>query len=178
MAITFCGSSTTQITRWSRSPLHSAHGSTSVTLLHTEQYVMRSFTSRTASTSRSASSRGVRRMWNARRCAPLRPMPGRRCSSSIKRVIGSGWFMRASSEPRDLHSAHEAAHLAVHLVVHFSMGVVDRREDQVLQHLDVVFRDDLGIDLQRLDLLRAVDDDGDHAAAGVALDAQFGHLLV
>ena len=45
-----------------------------------------------------------------------------------------------------------------------------RGDDQILQHLDVVFRDDLGIDLERLHLLGAVDDDGDHAAAGVAFD--------
>src|SRR5439155_5170226 len=37
-------------------------------------------------------------------------------------------------------------------------------------------RDHFGIDLHRLHLLRAVDDDGHHAAARVAFDAQFGHL--
>src|SRR5204863_2867500 len=37
---------------------------------------------------------------------------------------------------------------------------------------------DLGIDRHRLDLLGAVDDDGHHAAAGVAFDAQLGHLLL
>ena len=58
------------------------------------------------------------------------------------------------------------------------MRVVERRDYQILQHDDVVFRDDLGIDLQRLDLLGAVDDDGHHAAAGIPLDPQFGHLLL
>src|SRR5439155_11495194 len=43
---------------------------------------------------------------------------------------------------------------------------------------DVLFRDDLGVDGDRLDLLGAVDADGDHAAAGVALDAEAGHLLL
>ena len=71
-----------------------------------------------------------------------------------------------------------AAHLLRHLLVGLAVRVVDGRDDQVLQHLDVVLRDDLGIDLERLQLLRAVDDDGDHAAAGGGLDAQLGHLLL
>src|SRR5205807_6775270 len=58
------------------------------------------------------------------------------------------------------------------------MRVVQGCDDQILQHLDIFSGDDLGIDLQRLHLLGAVDDNGDHAAAGVALDAQIGHLLL
>src|SRR4029079_4101725 len=50
--------------------------------------------------------------------------------------------------------------------------------DQILEHADLLFRDDLRIDLHGLHLLGAVDDDGDHAAAGVAFDAQLGHLLL
>ena len=56
-------------------------------------------------------------------------------------------------------------------LVGLAVGVVDGREDQVLQHLDVVFRHRLGIDLDRLQLLGAVDDDRHHAAAGGRLDA-------
>ena len=95
------------------------------------------------------------------------PMPGRRCSSSIRRTRGSG---RRRHRSWNLQSAHHAAHLLLNLLVGFAVRVVDGGDDQVLQHLDVVFRDHLGIDLERLHLLRAVDDDGDHAAAGVALD--------
>src|SRR5262245_6767836 len=58
------------------------------------------------------------------------------------------------------------------------MRIVQRGDDQVLQHLDIVFGHDLRIDLQRLHLLGAVDDHGDHAAAGVAFDAQVGHLFL
>src|SRR5439155_20811011 len=50
--------------------------------------------------------------------------------------------------------------------------------DQILQPTDVVFRHDLRVDFDRLHQLGAVDDDGDHPAAGVALDAQLGHLLL
>src|SRR5205807_1985588 len=49
---------------------------------------------------------------------------------------------------------------------------------QILQHLDVFFDNDLGIDLDRLHLLGAVDDHRHHAAAGVAFDFELGHLLL
>ena len=38
-------------------------------------------------------------------------------------------------------------------LVDLAMRVVDRRDDQVLQHLDVVLRHDLGIDLDASELL-------------------------
>ena len=38
-------------------------------------------------------------------------------------------------------------------LVDLPVGVVDGREDQVLQHLDVLLRHDLGVDLERLKLL-------------------------
>jgi hypothetical protein len=50
--------------------------------------------------------------------------------------------------------------------------------DEVLQHFDIIFRDHFGIELQRQDLLGAVHDHGDHAAAGVALDLELGHLFL
>ena len=78
-----------------------------------------------------------------------------------------------------LHARRQhAAHLLRHLLVGLAVRVVDGGDDQILQHLDVFLRDDLGIDLQRLHLLGAVDDDRDHAAAGVAFDSQLGHLLL
>src|SRR5438105_9957583 len=58
------------------------------------------------------------------------------------------------------------------------MRVVDGGDDEVLEHLDLVFRHDLGVDLQRLNLLCAVDDDGDHPASGAGLDAKRLHLLL
>src|SRR5947209_5579994 len=156
--------------------LQKAQGSTSVMLLQIEQYVTRSFTARSASTSRSASSRVFLRMWNARRCAPLGPMPGRRCSCSMRRMRGSGSGIGGSAaailQPWDLETSHHASHRLAELLFGLALGIVDRRHDQVLQHLDVFLRDDFRIDLQRLDLLRAVDDDGDHAAAGGRFDLE------
>lgn len=61
------------------------------------------------------------------------------------------------------------------------MRVVDGGDDQVLQELDVVLRDDLRIDRDRADLLETVHGDGDHSAAGRGrrgLDLGCGQVLV
>src|ERR1700675_2269706 len=58
-------------------------------LLQMEHNRSLAFTSRTAEARDSASSSLDRRMWNARRCALLLPIPGSFLSSSIRRVIGS-----------------------------------------------------------------------------------------
>src|SRR5215203_3168972 len=127
-------------------------------------------------------------MKNARRCAPFGPMPGSRCSSSMRRRTGSGRDIQTvarsrssvvdSVYPSEFQPRHQAAHLRGEFFLDLAVGVVDRGEDHVLQHLDVLFRHHLGVDLQRLQLLVAVDDDRDHAAAGGRLDAEFGHLLL
>ena len=78
---------------------------------------------------------------------------------------------RVSLQTGQAEAAHDAADLALQLLVDLAQRVVDGGDDQVLQHLDIVFRDDVRIDRQLLHVLVAVDDDGDHAAAGGALDA-------
>ena len=110
------------------------------------------------------------RMWNARRCALLRADAGQalqlldepgeriRDATSIAVITCPGSSCRPSCRPSAVCISSSALRCASLM----------RREDQVLQHLDVVLRDDLGIDLERLHLLGAVDDDGDHAAAGRA----------
>ena len=62
----------------------STQSSSSVRLPHSRQKPMRSFTSRIASASASASSSGTRRRWNASRCAVRVPIPGRRESCAIR----------------------------------------------------------------------------------------------
>src|SRR5262249_42842306 len=113
-----------------------------------------------APTSRSVSSRGVLRRWNASRCAPFGPMPGRRCSSAIRRTRGSGSdidrLQRAvykggmveigiakseALEARQLETAHHAAHFLRHFLVGLALRVIDSGHDQVLQHVDIVLRD-------------------------------------
>src|SRR5687767_11874114 len=171
--------------RWSRvSLVQYQQGSWSVMLLHAEQYVTRSLTRRMASARRSIASRGVLRTWNARRCAVLAPTPGRRCSSSTSLARGSVRLdkgrlsIQSRSESGNLEPGRQhAAHLLLHLLVDLPVRVVDGREDQVLQHLDIVFRHRFGIDREALHALAAVHDNGDHAAAGRGFDARFGHLL-
>src|SRR5262249_54942048 len=94
------------------------------------------------------------------------------------RVARSRCSLAASKHSGNLHPTHEPAHLLLDRFVHFPLRVVDRREDQVLKHLDVVFRHGFGIDLDRLHLLGAVHDDSDHATAGGGLDAHLFHLLL
>src|SRR5690606_18461124 len=53
-----------------------------------------------------------------------------------------------------------------------------RRGDEVLQHLDVVRVDGLGLDAHLAHLERAAHDHGDHAAAGAGLDGLVGELLL
>src|SRR5688572_31324302 len=103
-----------------------------------------------ASHSRSASSRGVFSTWNARRWAPLAPMPGSFCSCSTNRVRESGrdktalnsqlptpnsqkdarlgnWELGvgSSSETRNLQTAHQPRHRLPELFVDLAIGVVD-----------------------------------------------------
>src|ERR1700682_1440879 len=137
MAATFCGSSTTQITRRSRASLQqNAHGSSSVMLLQIEQYVTRSFTSRSRA-------RG----------------PGRDTSE-----FHPGW--------------QHSAHLLRHLFIGLPLRVVHGGDDEILQHFHIVFRDDFGVDLQRLNLFGAVHDHSDHTTTGIALDLELRHLLL
>src|SRR6266436_7042328 len=90
MAAMLVGSSTTHTRRWLRVGLEQyTQGSTSVMLLQTEQRRRLALTSRTAVASKSASSSLERRMWKARRCALLLPIPGSFFNSSMSRVIGS-----------------------------------------------------------------------------------------
>src|SRR5437764_1107742 len=67
-------------------------------------------------------------------------------------------------ESRYLEAAHHPAHRLRHLFIGLPMRVVDGRDDEILEHLDILFRDHLRVDLQRENLLGAVDNDGHHAA--------------
>ena len=50
-------------------------------------------------------------------------------------------------------------HLPRELLVGLAMRIVHGGNDEILEHLHFILRDDLGIDLERLDLLRSVDHD-------------------
>src|SRR5512134_2981838 len=83
-----------------------------------------------------------------------------------------------SEEPGDLQAAHHPLHLLRHRLVSLPVRVVERGQNEVLKHLDVILRDRLWIDLDRVHLLGAVHDDGDHAPARRRFDPQLGHLLL
>src|ERR1043166_6179844 len=168
-------SSTTQITDGSRrASLQIAHGSTSVMLLQTEQRKIFCFTSMIALASASASA-GVRlRMWYASRDADLAPMPGSFVSSLIR--LASGGAVN-SEQSRDLHPAGHGAEGRLHLFVDLARRFVDRGDDEVVQHLDVVRIDRFLVDRHGEELLRAVHGRLHHPAARAPLDAQLGHPL-
>src|SRR5438132_12626631 len=77
-----------------------------------------------------------------------------------------------ASEPWELEAAGHAAELLSRELLRLPERVVQRREDEVLQRLDVfgIHRVLADTDLARL--LRAGHDDGDRPAAGRALDRQ------
>ena len=58
------------------------------------------------------------------------------------------------------------------------MGIVDGSYNKVLQHLDVVTRDNFGIDLHRYNLFGPVHHNRDHATASTCLDPGLRHLLL
>ena len=63
-------------------------------------------------------------------------------------------------------------------LLHRVRGVVQRRDDEVLEALDVVRVDRLGLDLQAQDVTAAAQRGRDEAAAGRALDDRLGQLLL
>ena len=146
-------------------------------------------------------------MWNASRCAVRLPMPGSLPSSVTRRWTGGAsrsYLCRrraarlggappgrppSAAQPAETAQAAErverrgrvhAAHpgrLALQLH-RLPERLVDRGEDHVLQHLDVLGVDRVGLDLERLELEVARHDDLDHAAAGRGLDALVLELLL
>ena len=72
---------------------------------------------------------------------------------------------------RRVHVAHAAAHLRGGELLGLAQRLVDRRGHEVLEHLDVLGVDRVGVDGDRLDAQVAGRDDLDHAAAGGRLDA-------
>ena len=180
----------------------------SARLKQTSQRPMRSLTSRIASASAWASSGEARRMWNASRCAVRLPMPGSLASSVTRRWRGgassAGYLClrraarlggappgsaAAAAEPAQASQAAErvergrrvhparAGRLALQLH-RLAQRLVDRGEDHVLQHLDVLGVDRVGVDRQRLQLEVAGHHDLDHAPAGRRLDPLVLELLL
>src|SRR5690242_4566397 len=83
------------------------HGSTSVTLPHTEQKCTDACMLRIASASSRTVSAGYLSRWNVNRCAVLGPMPGRDAKASTARAIGS--MVCTLGHAGQLHAAGERA---------------------------------------------------------------------
>src|SRR4029078_9220245 len=80
---------------------------------------------------------------------------------------------RGHLEPRKAEPAEVAERrpqLRLDQALRRAQRLVDRREDQVLEHLRVVWVDRLRVDLDLADLAVARRGDGDHPAAGARLD--------
>jgi hypothetical protein len=63
-------------------------------------------------------------------------------------------------------------------LAHARVGGVDRRQDQVLEHADVVRVDDVLVELDLHQVERPVDGDGHHAATGLAVGRHLGDLFL
>src|SRR3989304_381383 len=118
---------------------------------------MRSLTATSDSASSRTSSTGRLSRKNVIRWAVLGPTPGRRWSASMSRATGSGEdaTLALPAEPGDLDPAGQLAQLLLHQLARLPERLVARGEHQVLEHLGVVLVDDLGVDLDRQDLLLA-----------------------
>src|SRR5256885_10668771 len=78
----------------------------------------------------------------------------------------------------DLETAGQLAELLLDELARFPERLVARGEHQILEHLGVVLVDDLGIDLDRGELLLAVGLDRHHAAARGGLDLPLADFLL
>ena len=78
----------------------------------------------------------------------------------------------------DVQTAGEAVHAAAHRVVRLPQRLVDRRDHKVLQHLDVLGIDRLGLDGERGDLLLAVCRSADGTAADARCEGGLLDLLL
>src|SRR5437867_3243540 len=85
---------------------------------------------------------------------------------------------RRSEQPRELapEPAGELRHLARDHLPRLAKRLVDGGEDEVFEHLGIVGRDDLSVDLDGQDLLIAVGLDHDHPPAGRRLHLPLGDL--
>src|SRR5690606_33218842 len=78
----------------------------------------------------------------------------------------------------DVEAAGHLGHLLRRQLPRLAQGLVDRRDHHILQHLDVVRIDGLGINADADDLLVAVGDCAHHAAASAGLHGLAPQLLL
>src|SRR5437773_10260934 len=76
------------------------------------------------------------------------------------------------------HTAKHSAHRGFHSVIHFSAGIVHRRGNQVLKHLQIPSLHGFGINLDVQDLLTSVHLYSHRAAAGTAVHVTMLHVTL
>src|SRR5688572_2462237 len=174
MATTSLGSSTTQSTSLLRRvSRQTRHCSDSATLKQVVQKRTSSLTLRRESASRFTSAGSADRTWKAIRWALFGPTPGSRPNSSIRSWMAPSY---TGSEPRKGQAAGGRTHLLLGELTLRLGRVVDRGEHQVLEGLDIIRVDGLGIDPHRLELTQPGDHHGDEATAGGAGQLGRGQL--
>src|SRR3954451_8645551 len=124
------------------------HCSSSVTLPQTVQKRTLSLTSVNAATRRRTSGGSAASRGKAMRCAPLGPTPGRRPSSSIRSWTAPSY---TGSETRQAQPAGERPHPVLSEIGGRARGVTNRGDNEVLERLDIVRIDGLGVDLKALE---------------------------
>src|SRR4051794_37936655 len=163
------------------------HCSSSDTLKQIEQNRTRCLTSSSTSASRRTSLGSACNRWNAIRCAPLGPTPGRRPSSSMRSwtmpSYNSGVLGEAESAGAGVGAgAAEAGHAAPGQRTERAAGhrvglrlrVAVRRDHEVAEVAQVIVAravERTGLDGDRLQLTDAVHGDPDRTTARAALDA-------
>src|SRR4051794_11384427 len=174
IATTSLGSSTTQMTATSRrGSRQMRHCSSSATLPQMVQNRTLSLTSVRADTRRRTSTGSAARRWKAIRCALLGPTPGSRPSSSMRSWTAPS-YMRSEARQAQAAEITETAGDRAHLLLG-QVGCCPRRvahgsDDEVLQRLDVVRVDGLGVDRHGGELATAGHRRPHQAAAGASLD--------
>src|ERR1700710_2668903 len=97
------------------------------------------------------------------RWALFGPIPGSLPSSSIR-----SWTGPSNTQCAAAHATGQRSELFLRERGDLLGGVSERTDEQVLQRLDIVRVDDLGVDLHRNDLAAALDGDLHQVAAGLS----------
>src|SRR3954454_448131 len=163
---------------------HTVQGSAVSTLPQVRQTTMRSLATLRASESGPSSCSRFLMRCSAARLAERGPRPGRRARSWIRRSISgpaTDWGTRTSEQlqsRRQRQAFRALLHLLLGGAVGLLAGVVQGRDDEILDDLGLVRDEERRVDAQALRLPLGGEDDPHHAAAGRALDLEAVELFL
>src|ERR1044071_2264187 len=159
------------------------HTSASVNVWQRAQWRMRATASSSAPAIRRAPSRSCWSRCHAIRCADLTPTPGSRRSASIRPSSAGSAANRRNGLERQLHprrqrhAGGELAHLLLTDLLGLADAVVERRGDEILEHVLVV-AEQARVDRDALDVVLARHRHLDEAGARLAFDLDRGELVL